>query len=393
VQAQTPPLSAGAQTPLSPANAQAAPPAAPSQPLSADQIAAQIKSLHPKTVVFVFDVTESTNHNGVFSNERAATATILRDGCEAGDRVVLESFGTSYKTVFDQTLSGPADVDTLVDEMPPSTEPGHGTNIRLPHHAALKLIAQSPDAQGVIVLLTDSFNDRPLPTDATYPDYLSYYTLDSLTHYPPTPQNSDYASLLARLLTSGRLHQYGVGIGIAEDGRPIERLPVAAGEGDDDTAPAVSAPPPPAKPQSPLPLILGIAGVAVVGLVAWGVSAANRPVPLRLKLGDKSLPRDFRLKPGSKVALGGALGFSAPGDEVFPLAGVTKPIAFAQAERGGITSLLPGELPEGGRVYHNGVSLEAPVTLHSGDEIRISVPDPASPLPKDYRLHVVDPKE
>ena len=74
--------------------------------------------------------------------------------------------------------------DTLIDELPKAPAPGHGTNIRWPHHEALKLIAREHLCPAVVVLLTDSFNDRPDLTDPNYPKYLSYYTLKGLTVLP-----------------------------------------------------------------------------------------------------------------------------------------------------------------------------------------------------------------
>ncbi|MDQ2686377.1 MAG: hypothetical protein M3Y28_00755, partial [Armatimonadota bacterium] len=71
--------------------------------LTPEQIATQIAPLHPKTLALVFDVSASTQANGVFRREREASATLIRQGCSVGDRVILESFGTGYKTVFDKT--------------------------------------------------------------------------------------------------------------------------------------------------------------------------------------------------------------------------------------------------------------------------------------------------
>lgn len=361
--------------------------------MSADQIAAQIKPLHPKTVVLVFDVTESTQRNGVFSTEREASATIVREGCRNGDHVVLESFGTDFKTVYDRTLASAADIDDFVQSMPAAPESGHGTNIRLPHSAALKLIDRERPHPGVVVLLTDSFNDRPLPTDATYPKYLSYYSLDSLTHYPDTPENKEYSGLLADLLKSGKLHQYGVGIGIADDGRPIERLPVSAAQGDADVAAAPQSTQSKETPQSPLPYIIGIVVVLLIAVAAAVRHISTKPTPVRLRLGDKSLPKDYHLRPNEKVGLGGSLGIASSGEEVFPIAGLAKPVAYVQPAGGGTLSLTPAELPADVRVYYNGVLLESPVSLRAGDEIRISATDPATAIPKDYRVHVVDDHE
>ena len=76
-------------------------------------------------------------------------------------------------------------------------------------------------------------------------------------------------------------------------------------------------------------------------LWAW----LNRPVPLRLSLGDKGLPRDYRLRPGAKVGLGGSPLTASPGDDVFPLAGLPAPAAFLQAEPGWGSLLGPRASP------------------------------------------------
>ena len=288
------------------------------------RIARQIKAIHHKTLILVFDVTQSTRHGGVFTQEREASATLLRQGCSSGDRVILLKFGTGYDKVFDKTLTGPADVSPLIDQIPAAPEPGHGTNIRWPHHEALKLIARDNLCPAVVVLLTDSFNDRPDLTDPNYPKYLAYYTLKSLTVYPASAENRDYVRRLRDLTDQGCLRQYGVGVALAPDGRPIERLPVGPGQGDSDSgvttdAPTVLAPTETGRAHSLLPLILGLIAAALLALLALWYFLSSRPVPLRLRLGDKSPPRDYRLRPGARVALGGALG-TAPGtQDVFPL--------------------------------------------------------------------------
>jgi len=356
--------------------------------LSPDDIAAKIKSLPHKTVVFVFDVTQSTKQNDVFGTERSATATILRDGCSPGDRVVLESFGTSYQTIFDQKLTSAADVNALIDKMPSDTSPGHGTNIRLPHEAALKLVNDNLPSDGVIVLLTDSFNDQPLTTDASYGDYLAYYSKDSLTKYPDTRANKRYEDLLSKLLPSGKLHQFGVGIGIADNGRPIERLPQMPGQGDPYVAPATPAAPP--VPSSNTSDLLGIISLVFCVIAAIGIAIAGKRTPVRLQLGERNLPRDYRLKKGDKVGLGGGADSEGPGKEIFPLAGLASPAAFVQLGRGGLT-LAPAEPLPDTTVYHNGVSLEGATPIKNGDEIRVATRDKRGTA-KEFRVHVVDPK-
>ncbi len=365
--------------------------------LSPDAIAAQIKPLKNKTVIFVFDVTESTKHGGVFSEERAATATLLRSGCSPGDRVILIPFGTGYKRVFDTTIKSQSDADTLIDQIPPAPVPGHGTNIRWPHHEALKIIAQERLCPAIVVLLTDSFNDRPDLTDPNYPKYRAYYTLKALTVYPNSPENRDYKRLLSQLMQKGCLHQYGIGVAIASDGRPIERLPVGPGEGDSSAAdttetPTVLAEAGASQPHSLLPLIIGgLLAALLLALLAWYL-LSRRAVPVRLRLGAKALPRDYRLTPGSALALGGAPGAASGSADIFPLAGLTAPVARVQAERGGL-SLVPS--PPAGDVsptlYHNGLLLQQPAPLRVGDDLRISVPATATEAEREHRITVMDP--
>jgi len=371
--------------------AQDAPP-----PLAPAQIASAIKPLAHKTVIFVFDVTQSTRHGGVFTQERAATATLLRQGCSPGDRVILLKFGTGYKTVFDKTLTQPSDIDPLIDQIPAAPEPGHGTDIRWPHHEALKLIARDSLCPAVVVLLTDSFNDRPDLTDPNYPTYLAYYTLQSLTTYPDTPENRDYVRLLGSLTRKGCLHQYGVGVGLASDGRPIERLPIGPGQGDSSAgttteAPTILAPTGEKQSSSLLPWLMGLLALLLLLLALWFL-LRRRPLPLRLRLGDKGLPRDFRIGPGSQIALGGAPGTSAGGQDIFPLAGLAVPIAYIQNARGGLT-LAPASPSESApTLFHNGLPMQQNVPLRVGDELRVSIPATDNTPAREHRLRVEDPQ-
>ncbi len=362
--------------------------------LSAEQIAQRIAPLRPKTLVLVFDVTLSTRHNGVFGLERAGAATLIEDGCSVGDRVVLLKFGTGYKSVFDKTLTDNADKQTLVDQIPGSPEPGRGTNIRWPHQAALQIVQKDLPRHGVIVLLTDSYNDRPVLSDPNYPDYLAYYTLKGLTVYPHTPQNREYERLLRTLAVPGVIRQYGIGVGIAPDGRPIERLP-EAGQGDDagggggDQTTVAQAPEGTEQVQHSLWPWLLAGLLLLLALLALFWALLNRAVALRLRLGDRGTPRDYRLRPGRKVGLGGTPLTAAPGDDVFPLAGVPAPAAYALAGRGGAASLVPVPADADGlKVLHNGLPLERPVPLRTGDEIRLVVPATDTVPPREHRVRV-----
>ena len=363
--------------------------------LAPTKIAAEIKPLAHKTVIFVFDVTQSTRHGGVFTQERAATATLLRLGCSPGDRVILLKFGTGYSAVFDKILANSSDIDPLIDLIPAAPEPGHGTNIRWPHHEALKLITRDALCPAVVVLLTDSFNDRPDLTDPNYAKYLAYYTLKGLTIYPESSENSDYVRKLETLTRKGCLRQYGVGVGIAPDGRPIERLPVGPGQGDSSSgttteAPAILAPTGSPNHASFLPWILGLLALLLLIAALW-YFLSRRPLPLRLRLGDKGLPRDFRVAPGSQIALGGAPGTSFGSAEIFPLAGLAAPSAFIRNTSRSLTLTPAPTLSGSPALFHNGMPLQQPVPLRIGDELRVSVPATETEPSREHRLRVEDP--
>ncbi len=359
-------------------------------------IAARLAQVHPKTVIFVFDVTMSTRHGGVFQIERAATSTILRKGCVPGDHVILISFGTSTRTVFDRVLASPADAVSLLDLIPPAPEPGRGTNIRLPHHQALERVESGLPEPGAIILLTDSFNDSPAPDDPNMASYNAYYSPKGLTVYPHTPENADYERLLRTLKASGKLYQFGVGVGIAPSGRPIERIPTMAESDDPEAATAsIQLTEPAATHEARIGdrpfVVIGCFSVILIGLI-WAALALAKPTPVRLILGDRGMPRDYRLKSGARVCLGGALDNCRPGDDFFPLAGLPGPSGYVTASGGGLvlTPLETGNAPA--RVFHNGVPLELPVPLKYGDEIRVSLaPTPAGP-PQEFRIRFADPK-
>jgi hypothetical protein len=83
---------------------------------------------------------------------------------------------------------------------------------------------------------------------------------------------------------------------------------------------------------------------------------------------------------------------AGPGDDVFPLAGVPAPAAFARAGRGGAASLVPAPTDTDGlKVLHNGLPLERPVPLRTGDEVRLLVPATDTAPVREHRVRVEDP--
>lgn len=368
-----------------------------------------LQAIKNKTVIFVFDVSGSMRGENM-RRAREATIGILREGTGAGDRVVLFTFGAGYKKVFDRTLENQSDKAALIDQVPSRPDDGAGTNIRRPHHEALKILDQTQPHPGAVILLTDSFNDEPRPTDPTYPDYLRYYTPGGrLTKYPDTPENRDYERLLQKLYRSRKVKAYGIGVQIDESGRPAERLPQAAPSVTSLPAtPAATAVVPEEKPASPLLwLLLGAAALLAV-LGALFLPALLRAATFRIS-GGPSGPKDFQLKNGQTVRLGGR-GASFAGD-AYPLPDLDNPAAEIRAARGQLRLVpfgvvgagnAPVPVPTAGGgnqtalplVFHNGLPLEKEEPLGYGDEIRVSIPSPSGTgVPREIRLKLDDPRK
>ena len=335
-----------------------------------------MKNVSPKSVAFVLDVSGSMRGEPL-RRMREAIYTILSEGVGPKDRVALYTFGAGYKKVFDEEVKTEADKKDLFARVPKAPEAGAGTNIRKPHHEALKLAEAGKPRPTFLVLLTDSFNDEPKPEDPARADYLKYYTPGGrLTVYPKTPENLDYE----RLLKEYRTQTFGIGIGMDDaTARPIERLPKDA----PTPAPAPEATPEPAKPADPGPPLAPIlGGLAAVALGVVGYLLLNpKPLPLRVTLGSGGSPKDFQLKGNIGVRLGGD--GAAAAFDAYPLAGAKEPVARLTGARGALT-LHPQ--PNGSaRVFVNNMPLDKPTGVRYGDEIRIALAE------KEFRLKLVDP--
>lgn len=380
-----------------------------------------LRSKTPKTVVMLFDVTGSMRtRNGdatTLRRARNAAARIVRRALRPGDDVSLYTFGTGYQ-VFKKKIESSEDREAVADKVPSEVGSDYGTNIRRPHRDALKQIEttlqSAPNRTAAIVILTDSYNDQPKEGSADYPDYVRYYVPGQLTKYPNTPENRDYERLLASLVQTGKVKQYGIGVSIAPSGRPVERLPqvaatpapapVAEETPAPTTRPATNAAP------SPLLYVLGGLGLLVLGGAAYYFFGASKPVEIRIT-GGAGGAKNFQVRGGQPVRLGGDGAQFA--SDAYAVPGVKETVALIRAGRGGLTLSPPAAAPTAKagagagasagtsgnqtarpRVFHNGILLEADTPLGIGDEIRVSVPaGEAGGLPKDVRLKISDPRQ
>jgi hypothetical protein len=374
----------------------------------AGPIVRDLRQLKNKSVYFIYDVSGSMKANDMLRRVRNAASTIIRRGTLPGDEVTVMTFGAGYTETKTPITRG-ADRPEAVSKLPKETVEGSGSNIRTPHHNALKQIDRNPNRPAAIIILTDSFNDEPKPDDAKYPDYRKYYTPGGmLTKYPKTPENADYERLLAKLVQSGKVKQYGIGITFAESGRPNERLPQAAPPVVDVPRPTPGPTQPinttPEKPNPTLWIILGVVGAAAVG--GFLLAPLFKSQSLRITGGPGGV-KDFALKSGTTIRLGGDGANFSP--DAYPLAGVSQTVAQIRVKGGRMTIAPPGatgktggkSAPEaaptsnetgGPRVFHNGLPLEGETPMGYGDEVRVSLPNPGG-VAKEYRLKFEDPKK
>src|SRR5262249_4466737 len=122
-----------------------------------------------------------------------------------------------------------------------------GTNIRWPHHEALRWVEQHHPRKTFLIIASDSYNDPPAPDDPALGKYRGYYLPNSLTVYPDTVANRDYERLLKRRSALG-ITTWGAGVDINQTtGRPIERY-LAPTPTEPAAAPPAPAPAAPAAP-------------------------------------------------------------------------------------------------------------------------------------------------
>jgi von Willebrand factor type A domain len=353
------------------------------------EIVTELKTKTPKCILLIVDVSESMRVDDYTHKMHDAAETILKEGLSEGDQAVLYTFGAGSKKIFDEAPSTPAARRKLIEQVPLKPESGEGTNIRQPHHEALKL-ARASGKTPFIVILTDSFNDPPKNSPDAYNEYLKYYTPGKLEVYPNTPENQDYETQLAWMNRSGG-KTFGVGVEIMPSGRPKERFKIAPKETTPASAEPSSqntssaSPPPPKSEEFPIGLLIGVAGVALAGVLY----ALLRPKPMPLRIAGSGPPRDFDVRGNTVLRLGGEGGSAAL--DAYPIVGTREVVALVKGGRGQLT--LEPQPSTKARVYHNGVPLEKSSSLRYGDEVRVSLLDPNGTLLRETRLKFSDPNQ
>jgi hypothetical protein len=362
----------------------------------ASEVVTASREMRPKQVILIFDTSGSMKSKELVGGgeemmrrARTAALTVLRESVRSGDTVVVQTFGAGTKTLFDGIYEG-GERQKMIDAVPSKPDEGSGTNIRRPHHDALKRAEAYKAGKTFIVLLTDSFNDQPNNNTPEWEDYVKYYVPGQLLKYPNTPENTDYTRLLAAYPSTS----YGVGIQVdPTTGRPVERDPFKNPIEKGTPEPTVTTTPAPVKPPDSypfLPYLFLLLPVLAGGVVAF---LMLKPVPLRItggSIGGSGGQKDFQVKTSAPIKLGGeGANFSS---DAYPIAGVKETIATVTGARGSFSLIPAPQLPAGLRVYHNGVPLQGPTPLRYDDELRVSVPD-ANGVTKEIRLKFSDPNK
>jgi hypothetical protein len=365
----------------------AAHPAAAQSQADLERMGRELAAAHPKRVEVCFDVSGSMENLGKFGPLREALIPLLRGGLKAGDQVVITAFDTEPRELFSRTLKDDAEVDDAINALPSETTPNKtGTNIRWPHHLALKAAEKEHMPASFILLVSDSYNDTPSRSDRAWPDYLKYYRLDShgigqLTVFPDTPENHDYERLMRREKALN-IRTWGIGVemyppgSLATSNRPHEQRSLVP---EMKNPPAAAAPAPtevPAKPAVPSLLWLWIALglLALIAIMVW--LNMNRPVHVSLSEGPKRY-QNYTLRPREAVVLGGA---AARGDPLgYPVAGTREPAGYLER---GVRDfrLRPGEGARAGEatLLLNNEAVEGPRRIDYSDDIKIRLQRPAT---------------
>lgn len=333
----------------------------------------RMRAVSPKTVVVVFDISGSMADNDTLVKAREATIRLLRGAVRPGDRVVLTTFDVAPKTVLDRRVGGEADVQALIDAVPGRVSGSQGTNIRWPHHRALRMLEERAPEHSYVVLVTDSFNDPPARNDPHMADYLKYYDPRSLTRYPDTPENRDYERLLGKR-NQLRVETLGVGVLIdTETGRPVEKW-AAPPKLPTQPTPIEEAPrnEPARSSFNPLWLVVGLAVAALL----LGALMFLRPA---LSVEDVTLVEGarqagpFRMRSGSVVELGGAA--HRNGEFGVPIPGTAAPVAYLRRAGSGYRlEVAPPPERDAPEVRVNGATVQKACPLRFADEIQVRVP-------------------
>lgn len=337
----------------------------------AQQFLAGIKEKTPKTVVAVFDISNSMAHQfpgkpaPVLDVARPFAQDLVNNTLRKGDRFVLYSFDKTPTKIFDATING--NLPAVLEAIPKLTTLSkvQGTNIRWAHYEGLKILEKETQKQrpAYLVVLSDGFHDSPDAGDA---NYTNFYIPLRLHKLPDTKRARDYA----RLARQFKSKNCGIGVEIADNGMVVE----AAAAPTPLPGPVIEPTATPTeipfgqKHKGEIGAGLAFLAAALAAFAAWSLLFK----PIRVGLGQPNDPKKnkiFSMKHGSRITLGGVGAATIP--TAFDVPG-TKAAVGHILRKGQNFWLHPFDnQPDGAQITVNGQPVTARQHLSFGDQIRV----------------------
>lgn len=331
-----------------------------------------IEQKRPDYIALIQDVSGSMLTNGMMTKARQAALRVVKEAAVQGTYVRIVGVNASEHVLFDGPISSNKDRKAALDAIPYKALEGAGTNLRRPHHAALRQALDRGAKSPVIVFVTDSYNDAPRDNPTELQNYANYYDKGGdLSKIAKTSVGDSYRRDISAFAAKGG-RTFGFGVTIDSDSqRPIERSPKDITTPPKESMPVAPANVPPPPPDDPVwPYLLG----GAVVLAAAGVFVmlkSRKPLAIAIETGTRS-GRDLVFRGADSVGVGG---LAAGCTQSLPFPGSTSAIAVLTLDRGVLVAkavTVPGQ-PSRWVLSVNGVDVSgtASVPVRVGDTLRI----------------------
>lgn len=326
----------------------------------------------PDYIALIQDVSGSMLTNGMMVKARQAALRVIKEAAVQGTYVRIVGANATEHILYDGPVKSSKDRKNALNAIPYKAIDGAGTNLRKPHHAALRQALELGAKAPVIVFVTDSFNDAPRDNPTELSDYAAYYDKGGdLTKIASTSRGQQYRRDIEDFAArGGRTFGFGVNID-ATSHRPIERSPKDITTPEKESKPVAPASVPPPAPDDPIwPYLLGGAVVVIGGGIAFALKN-RKPYAVSIEMGTRS-GRDLVFRAGDAVGIGG---LAAGCTQTLPFPGNTGTIAVLTLERG---QLVAKSAASGGQTQSwvlsvNGIDVsgQASFPVRVGDTLRI----------------------
>ena len=326
----------------------------------------------PDYIALIQDVSGSMLTNGMMTKARQAALRVIKEAAVQGTYVRIVGVNATEHILFDGPIKSSKDRKAALDAIPYKALDGAGTNLRKPHHSALRQALDFGAKAPVIVFVTDSYNDAPRDNREELTHYANYYDKGGdLAKIAATATGAAYRrDIDAFAANGGRTFGFGVTID-ATSHRPIEHSPkdIATPKQDVKPVAATSLPPPP--PDDPVwPYILGGAVIVIVAGVIY-MLRGRKPIAVTIEMGSRS-GRDLVFRNGDAVSIGGLV---AGCTQTLPFPGNTGAIAMLTLDRGVLVAkaVAPTGQPPKFVLSVNGVEITSSsvIPVRIGDTLRI----------------------